>query len=149
MVTRRILLWAVLVFVNAIVGLYFSLSGADAISDVAAISCGVLTFMLVYIEIDYRLGIWGYATLRRRLVTGAILRALLQLYPVVDMGVGIVSVGLVNSTIGDLIFLSMYLSVLTHAFLLSLIVAAIMALIQGVVLLIAGWKNRQARLHSA
>lgn len=140
------MLWAGLVWVNAIVGLYFSLSGADSGWDVSAILCGVLTFMLVYIEIDYRLGLWGYATLRRRLVAGAIIRAGLQVYPVIDMVAGIASVQLINHLIGDVTFLSLYLTVLTHALLLSLAVAALMALIQAVMMLMAKWNRWRVRV---
>nr|MCH9675276.1 hypothetical protein [Gammaproteobacteria bacterium] len=67
--------------------------------------------------------------LRERLVISAVLRALLQLGLFVDLYTGMAALGLIHAVVGDVPFLSVYLAVLVHGTLLSIVLLLLMGIV--------------------
>ena len=116
--------WTVIVWLNAIVSfiLAVDLDKASGINLLAMI-CGVFTFVFIYTAVDLYLIKIDKQNLRKSLFISALIKALTQFYPMIEMITGILAINAVDIVIGNITFLTIYLTTVLDGILLSIIVA--------------------------
>lgn len=158
--TRLYVFWSMVVSVNAAIGLLYGgmLYGKNWVS-LLAIGLAVLSYIIIYSEVDRYLLLKGYQRVSRQLRIAAWLRAGTQLFPVFDLWVGMFSMAAVNVVLPESgvwfddagvyndsratrgfeapvedrqDFLFVYLVTMLHAFILSLVVGVFVALLRWI-----------------
>lgn len=92
--------WTALVWLNAIIGLFFSGFGTDWAYNIGII-LGVCVFIPIYALIDRHAIQTDNKTLQKSLLISVLLRACMQLIIVVDLFVGIIAQGIAKSLLGS------------------------------------------------
>jgi hypothetical protein len=120
---KRFLVWTLLVWLNSAVSFYFAVSGYKQPADILGIIGGVFTFVAIYTAVDYHLDKIKAIKLRESLVVTAIIKALTQFYPAIEMFTGILSTEFIRYLSFDQIpFISTYLITVTDGILLSIVI---------------------------
>lgn len=121
-----------LVWLNANASFTLSLKELPQFFDRVGIVCGIFTFVFIYTKFDLHLIKLKKFQLRKALLISVIVKSLFQLsiwFLSFDLVAGLLSIGIVEMVIGNIIFLSAYLITLADGFLLSLLVAVITVMI--------------------
>lgn len=92
--------WTALVWLNAIIGLFFSGFGTDWAYNIGII-LGVCVFIPIYALIDRHAIQTDNKTLQKSLLISVLLRVCMQLIMVVDLFVGIIAQGIAKSLLGS------------------------------------------------
>lgn len=92
--------WTALVWLNAIIGLFFSGFGTDWAYNIGII-LGVCVFIPIYALIDRHAIQTDNKTLQKSLLISVLLRACMQLIIVVDLFVGIIAQGIAKSLLSS------------------------------------------------
>ena len=127
---RILLKWTGLVWLNAAVSFFLALEQHRNAADVLGIVCGVFSFVFLYAAVDYLLLLRNRQKLRKMLLIGVILKALTQLYPVIEMLTGLLALKAAELIMPEIRFLTVYLVTVIDGVLLSLLVMMFMGLIK-------------------
>jgi|GEM_PF-1542357 len=124
--------WGLIVVLNSIISFYFAVTmgKGPGLLDVLGMLAGIATFVVVYAELESWLVREGHHKAARQLVIAALLKALTQLAPALEIAAGMISLQSVNFAIGYTPFISHYLTTLLNGALLSLAVAGMFAIVQ-------------------
>jgi hypothetical protein len=121
--------WTLLVWLNAGFSFAVALDEYPQTVDRVAIVCGVFTFVLLYATVERYLLNAQKRQLSKALLMGVLFKSLFQLYPGIELAAGMLSTAFVDWIMGKMVFVSAYLTTLTDGFLLSLLVAVMVGLI--------------------
>lgn len=137
--------WTALVLLNAAFGLMMNLKASPA--QAAGMFAAIATFVLIYATLDIYLQEKRLHKWQRALLAGVLLKALIQLLPVIDMMAGAIAVDLVMGTTTSKAeggFIQYYLTTLVDGFLLSLVVGCFSLLARLIMRLLEQRKSRLA-----
>ncbi len=119
------LVWLVYVSINAAISLYLAFDLYKASLDRYGIVTGLLSFVILYAELDRLFITSKNFDFHKILVVSVVLKAATQLLPIIEIGAGICATYLVESLIGNVPFLSVYLQTMIDGAILSVVVAII------------------------
>lgn len=85
--------WTGVVLLNSVVGLYFGLGMSDTTGGYFGVVLGIAIWLVLYVIADYQLLKFNKPALSRRLTYSALLRSVLQCYPMLDLFVGLFAIG--------------------------------------------------------
>lgn len=121
--------WTLIVWLNAVFSCYVAFDAYPHFADRMAVVCGVFSFVVFYVLTDQHLLLEGKDALSKALGLGALLKALTQFYPSLEMLTGMLATAFVHSVMGETVFISVYFITLVDGLLLSLLVAIITLLL--------------------
>lgn len=126
--------WTALVLLNAIISYVYALSEFASPLEQLGMALGVLSWLIIYLQLDSYLLRHGYERLSRSLWIGALVKAFTQLYPMLELLCGILAVSAVEElALQEQPLLATYLITMLDGLLLSLVVGAITAVTFGLV----------------
>ncbi len=121
--------WTILVGLNTIVSLLFSVGIVTNWQEAFALVLGIITFVITYVSLDRLLLQKGFELWRSALQAGVIISACLYLIiPFIPIGTGAAAIELVNGTLNGIDpsnnhagFMSIYFIVIVDGLLLSML----------------------------
>ena len=119
------LIWMVYISINAALSLFLAFNSYKASLDRYGIVVGVLSFVVLYAELDRHFVINKRIEWHKILVLSVIIKSITQLVPVIELGAGVCATYLVDAAIGRVPFVSVYLQTLIDGAILSIFVAFI------------------------
>lgn len=125
--TRQINLWSILVLANSVVCFLFALDNHNSLNQLLGILAGIFSFIYVYVFIDQMLFKHKQFKLRTCLWISTLIKACSQFAPITHIVAGAAAIEASKYLIPDKGFLQAYLTTIITGFLLSLVVAALMA----------------------
>lgn len=117
--------WFLLVGLNALLSLVLAFSEYRDTLDRAGIATGILSYVVIYAELDRHFIVNKFEEWHKTLLISVVVKAFTQLLPVIEVATGFLSIQLVESVIGEIMFVSVYLKTLLDGALLSVVVMLI------------------------
>ncbi|MBE2893531.1 hypothetical protein [Spirabiliibacterium falconis] len=126
--------WSLLVGLSAVVSFAFGLGVLSTPAFIIGMVAGIACFIMFYVWLDNKLILWQRPRWRKALLLGVVIKMLLQVWPMIEMYCGIVSLAVLDTLFGQSIplFWHGFLGTLGTGTLLSLVVGIFTALSYGV-----------------
>ncbi len=134
---KHILKWTLLVWLNAAVSLVLAADFMKEWLDALGVILGIFTFVGFYSLLDYRLLQAKATRMRRLLLISVLIKALTQVFPIIEMFSGMIAASIVQQIFGPVPFIRTYFTTVIDGVLLSVIVGIFMLIIRAIGALIA------------
>lgn len=132
--------WSILVGLSALVSFALGLQVLSEPHFVVGMLVGIVCFIAFYVWLDHKLIICQRPQWRKALLLGVVIKMLLQVWPIIEINCGMLSLMVLESVFGRDIpfFWHGFLATLGTGTLLSLVVGVLTALLRG---LLGCWQS--------